>query len=167
MFFIFLVRCPLIWLCGIHGEWMNECMNEWMNEWMNEYGTFVDWYWQGSFKLLGQKPVPVPRWLPQILHGMFWDRTRIIWLKWSLSYNIRIGTNFVSLRIGPVCGCCDYGNEPTAMVKSGECFDQLSKCWLPKEGLVLLFVQSILSGLRQNHWSLSVGFVLHNRLLDH
>ena len=120
-----------------------------------------EWIWNvcrlvmpGKFKLLGETPVTVPHWLPQIPHGIFWDPTRIIWLKWSLSYNFRVGTGFISLRVGPVCGCCEYGNEPTTMMKNGECFEQMSKCWLPKEELVLVFVESILSGLRQSHWSL-------------
>jgi len=111
----------LIRLCGIHGKGMIE------------YGTCIDWYWQGKFKLFGGKPVTVPHWLPQIPHGIVWDQTRIIWLKLRLSYIFRIGTGFVPARLVQVCACCEYVNEQIAMMKSGECFDQLSKCWLPKE----------------------------------
>jgi hypothetical protein len=45
-------------------------------------------------------------------------------------------------------------------MKSGECFDQLSKCRFPKEDLVLIFV---LLQVAAN----SLKFVLHNRFLDH
>jgi len=30
----------------------------------------VEWYWQGKTEELGEKPVPVPLWPPQIPHGM-------------------------------------------------------------------------------------------------
>jgi len=72
-------------------------------------------------------------------------------IKMEIKLFFSIGPGFVSARLWPVCGCCDYVNEPTAMMKIGECFDQLSKCWLTKEELVLVFVQSILPGLRQSH----------------
>jgi hypothetical protein len=39
-------------------------------------GAPVEWSWQGKIEVLGEKPVPVPLWPPQIRHGLSWDRTQ-------------------------------------------------------------------------------------------
>jgi hypothetical protein len=43
---------------------------------MNEYGALVEWYWQGKTEVLGEKPVTVPLFPPQIWNEVAWDRTR-------------------------------------------------------------------------------------------
>jgi hypothetical protein len=40
-----------------------------------EYGE-AEWYWQGVTELLLEKYVPVPLCLPQISHGLKWDKNR-------------------------------------------------------------------------------------------
>jgi hypothetical protein len=42
--------------------------------WMNEYGALVEWYWQGKTELLGEKPVPVQLYPPQISQVLARDR---------------------------------------------------------------------------------------------
>jgi len=42
----------------------------------SEYGAFVEWYWQDKTEVLGDKPAPVPLPVPQISHGLNWDRIR-------------------------------------------------------------------------------------------
>jgi hypothetical protein len=44
---------------------------------MYEYGTLVEWWhWQGKIEKLGEKPVPLPLFPPQIPHGMTRARSR-------------------------------------------------------------------------------------------
>ena len=40
-------------------------------KWMDEYGALVEWYRRGKAEASWQKPVPVPRFLPQIPRGLF------------------------------------------------------------------------------------------------
>jgi hypothetical protein len=39
-------------------------------------GAPVEWSWQGKTEVLGEKPVPVPLFPPQIPHGLTRDQTR-------------------------------------------------------------------------------------------
>ena len=36
-------------------------------------GAPVEWSWQGKIEVLGEKPVSVPLFPPQIPHGLTWD----------------------------------------------------------------------------------------------
>jgi len=41
-----------------------------------EYGALVELHWFGKTRVLGDKPVPVLFCLPQIPHGLTWNRTQ-------------------------------------------------------------------------------------------
>jgi hypothetical protein len=43
---------------------------------MSEYRAVVKWYWQQKTEAFGEKPVPVPRFPPQIPRGLTWTWSR-------------------------------------------------------------------------------------------
>ena len=47
------------------------------NRWLNVSEALVKWYWHVKTEVLGEKPVSLPLWSTQILHGLARDRTHV------------------------------------------------------------------------------------------
>jgi hypothetical protein len=57
-------------------------------------GVPVEWNWQGKTEVLGEKPVPVPLYPPQIPHGSMRNRSRASAVNFLLVPHIIISTLF-------------------------------------------------------------------------
>jgi hypothetical protein len=43
----------------------------------NEYAALVEWYWQGTTKVLGEETVLVSLCPPKLPHGLAWDPKQV------------------------------------------------------------------------------------------
>ena len=70
--------------------------------------ALVDWYWQGTSEVLGQKPVLVPLHPLHISHGLAWDWTwascgEKVWLisTWTMAFHQHSIFVFISILLLP------------------------------------------------------------------